>query len=223
MDSGHAYHEDVSLKQTAIAVRDTDKVASFLELLEFKAKASELPFSKSDLVVSVGSTPSLGHHSNSYKLENFELHPGNYTFYDRQQLWTGACSNKANVAARVMSTVIGHYEDRNTMLLDAGALALSKDTTPQGGTCEIAGFPELEGIATSQEVTQVQPKDPEETTCPFDELPIGSVVSLLPNHSCLSAACFAEYFVIDDPSCSFSPDEAVVDIWHPVKYFSVKP
>lgn len=153
-------------------------------------------------------------------MENMEIHPGNYTLYDRQQLWTGACSDRTKVAGRVVATVIGHYEDRNTILLDAGALALTKDTSPQGGVCEITGFPELECFGMSQEVIKVRPRD-REIEFPFAKLPIGSTVCLLPNHSCLSAACFAEYYIIDDPTCSFAPEEPVVEVWTPAKYFSV--
>jgi len=149
-----------------------------------------------------------------------EIHPGNYTLYDRQQLWTGACSDEADVAGRVVAKVIGHYEDRNTILLDAGALALSKDTTPQGGMCEITGFPELEVFSMSQEVAKVRPKDPN-SKCPYEKLPIGHTVSLLPNHSCLSAACFAEYYIIDDPKSLFLPEAPVIEVWAPCKYFSL--
>lgn len=175
-------------------------------------------FTAKDLIVSVGSTPSLVHHKP--KMENVvEIHPGNYTLYDRQQLWTGACAKEDKVAGRVVTKVIGQYEDRNTILLDAGALALTKDSSPQGGMGQITGFPELEVFGMSQEVSKVRPKDPN-GTCPYGKLPIGATVTLLPNHSCLSAACFAEYFIIDDPTCSFAPEEPVVDVWIPVKYFS---
>jgi len=217
--SGHAYDEDEPEKRDDIAKKDIDQIASFLRLLQSRLDDSGAAFSTKDLIVSVGSTPSLPHHSNRHQMDNLEIHPGNYTLYDRQQLWVGACTDNANVAGRVVAKVIGHYQDRNTILLDAGALALSKDTSPQGGKCEITGFPELECFSMSQEVTQVRPKN-RDAACPYSKLPIGSTVSLLPNHSCLSAACFAEYYVIDDRTCSFAPEEPVVDVWTPAKYFS---
>lgn len=174
-----------------------------------------------DLIVSVGSTPSARHHESLKGLANpLEIHPGNYTLFDRQQLWTGACT-EADLAGRVMARVIGHYEDRNTILLDAGATALTKDDSPQGGVCEIGGHPELDCYKMSQEVTLVRPKDPN-AIFPYAKFPLGSMVNLLPNHSCLSAACFETYYVIDDPSCAFSPNQEIVDEWIPAKYFDVK-
>lgn len=219
--SGQSYQESSELKKSAIAERDSDKIASFLELLEFKVKTSGLSCLVLDLIVSVGSTPSLSSHTNRHKLSHFEIHPGNYTLYDRQQIWTGACSDTANIAGRIVTKVIGQYEDRNTILLDAGALALSKDTTPQGGMGEITGFPNLDCFSLSQEVTQVRPKDPDEDICPYDDLPLGSTLTLLPNHSCLAAACFSQYYIIDDPECRFSPDQDIVEVWTPAKFFSV--
>jgi len=222
-NSGHAYDEADPTQRDKIAKSDLDQINHFLNLLqssvnEAQAGGEHSAFAAKDLVISVGSTPSLVHHKpNTEKV--VEIHPGNYTLYDRQQLWTGACSKEDNVAGRVVAKVIGHYEDRNTILLDAGALALTKDTSPQGGMCQITGFSELEVFGMSQEVAKVRPKDPH-SRCPFEKLPIGATVTLLPNHSCLSAACFAEYFIIDDPTCSFTPEEPVVDVWTPVKYFS---
>lgn len=171
------------------------------------------------LVVSVGSTPSARHHENTVGLSNVEIHPGNYTLYDRQQMWIGSCT-EMDVAGRVISRVIGHYEGRNVMLIDAGATALTKDTTDQGGVCEIGGHAELDCYRMSQEVILVRPKDAE-SKLPFDKFPLGSIVNLLPNHSCLAAACFEKYFVIDDDTCSFSPNQVVVDVWKPVKFFDI--
>ena len=184
-----------------------------------ESKGAEL-FSMDDLVVSVGSTPSLFHHVNNCGLRNVEIHPGNYTLYDRQQLWTGACPDESHIAGRVIARVVGHYPDRNTILLDAGATALSKDTTEQGGCCAIHGFPELECYSMSQEVTLVRPVDKTQAM-PFEELPLGHLVNLLPNHSCLAAACFDKFHVIDDASCLFSPDELVVEEWSPARGFAV--
>lgn len=170
--------------------------------------------------MSIGSTPSARHHKAIDGLPNtIEIHPGNYTFFDRQQLWSGACT-EADLAGRVMSRVIGHYDDRNTMMLDAGATALSKDDTPQGGVCAIGRHPELDCYKMSQEVILVRPKDPN-TTFPYEQFPLGSMVTLLPNHSCLAAACFDKYHVIDDASSSFSPEQEIADEWVPAKYFDI--
>jgi D-serine deaminase-like pyridoxal phosphate-dependent protein len=211
--SGHAYDVNNTRELEKIAESDLQHIQTFLELLK-----KQRPEAVEKLIVSIGSTPSMLHHSNGLKLSNVEIHPGNYTLYDRQQMWSGACGGKGDVACRVLARVIGHYEDRNTILVDAGATALTKEQTPQGGMCQLVGFPDLECYSMSQEVTIVRHKDPK-TTFPFSELPLGSLVTLLPNHSCLAAACFDKYYVIQDSSCQFSPRQKVVEEWIPAKGF----
>jgi D-serine deaminase-like pyridoxal phosphate-dependent protein len=218
-----------------IAKSDLSQIEHFLKILEehlvMSSKKGADNASSSllqNLLISVGSTPSLSQHENPKEWPNLEIHAGNYTLYDRQQLFTKACSSEDDIAGRVMSRVIGHYEDRNTMMIDAGATALTKELTPQGGMAAIGGdgisskvvTQSVEVYKMSQEVSLVRPVDPK-ATFPYKEFPLGSMVNLLPNHSCLAAACFDKYYIIDDPSCSFSPDEIVVDEWIPVKGFNI--
>lgn len=219
--SGHSYDENESFKQEEIANVDIQLIKSFLVLLKSRLESTEEQKMLNRLTVSIGSTPSARHHTNTVSLPNsVEIHPGNYALFDRQQLWTGACT-EPDLAGRVISRVIGHYEDRNTVMLDAGATALTKDATPQGGVCAIGGHAEVfDCYKMSQEMVLVRPKDPN-TTFPFQNFALGSIVNLLPNHSCLAAACFDKYHVIDDPSCAFSPDEEIVDEWIPAKYFDI--
>lgn len=220
---GHSYDVNDPQKLNDIAEADLSQIVKFVQLLnenlQSSGKEEYVDTTLDNLIVSVGSTPSVFSHRNSddAMLNNLEIHPGNYTLCDRQQLWTGVCPNEAHVAGRVISRVIGHYEDRNTILLDAGATALTKDTTPQGGVCSIAGRSEdLECYKMSQEVILVRTVDRNQPF-PFDEFPIGSIVTLLPNHSCLAAACFDRYHIIDDPSSEFSPDEVIIEEWKPAK------
>jgi len=157
--------------------------------------------------VSAGSTPTavLG--------ENWEgvteLRPGNYVFFDLYQADIGTCSID-DCAARVLATVAGHYPRRNRMLIDAGALALSKDRgaihlrrEPCFGV--VAGSPHLRVVDLSQEHGFVESAEPID----FDSFPIGSRLSILPNHACLTAALFAEYHVVREGS--------VVDRWIPAR------
>jgi D-serine deaminase-like pyridoxal phosphate-dependent protein len=223
-----------------IAKSDLSQIEHFLKMLEEhllrmsseKGADNATSLLLQNLSISVGSTPSVFQHENPNEWPTMEIHAGNYTLYDRQQLFTKACASEDDIAGRVMTRVIGHYEDRNTILLDAGATALTKELTPQGGMAAIGGGSGLSKAAAavvaqsvevykmSQEVSLVRPVDPK-ATFPYKEFPLGSMVNLLPNHSCLAAACFDKYYIIDDPSCSFSPDEPVVDEWIPVKGFHV--
>jgi D-serine deaminase-like pyridoxal phosphate-dependent protein len=212
---GHAYDTNDQLKLDEIAQADLSMMRGFLDKLK---QFGDIGKQRVDLLdVSVGSTPSLFHHSSSLQLlERLELHPGNYTMYDRQQLWSGAASTESSLAGRVLARVIGHYEDRNTIMLDAGALAMTKDSTPQGGACAVAGHPGLFCYRMSQEVTLCRPADPSQKL-PLSEFPLGTLLSLLPNHSCLAAACFDKFYVIDDPLGNYAPEEEIVEEWLPAK------
>lgn len=218
---GHAYDVNTPEDLKDIAVADMKLITGFMDLLRERLEPMHTDFSMETLIVSVGSTPSaFSHGTGSVSVPNLELHPGNYTLYDRQQLWTGVCPSTSHVAGRVLSRVIGHYPDRNTVLLDAGATALTKDGAPQGGVCQITGYEdESSGIVChkmSQEVVQIKPST-EGGTMPYDQFPLGKLVTLLPNHSCLAAACFDTYYIIDDPSCQFKSDQPIVDQWIPAK------
>ena len=70
-------------------------------------------FDTSSLEISVGSTPSAFSHEKIDIPNNFEIHPGNYVFFDRQQLYTGVCESEHSVAGLVLTRVIGHYKDSN--------------------------------------------------------------------------------------------------------------
>lgn len=220
---GHAYDTSDKDKLDDIARADLSMILQFIKDLKQGVSSSgkeeeENMQAIDSLDISVGSTPSLFHHHSMDQLlqSRLEIHPGNYTFYDRQQLWSGAAQDESCLAGRVLTGVIGHYEDRNTLMLDAGATALTKDMAPQGGVCAISGRPDLECYKMSQEVTQVRPSDSSKRLR-FADFPLGSIVTLLPNHSCLAAACFYKYYVIDDTSSNFSAEEQVVDEWIPVK------
>jgi D-serine ammonia-lyase len=219
-----------------IAQKDMSSIQQFVLDLEnhwetnVNSKTSTKEFFE-NFTISVGSTPSLFRHSKSqegwkdflqrHPTVQLEIHAGNYTLYDRQQLYTHACPNEEAIAGRVLSRVIGNYDDdhrRQTILLDAGATALTKEATPQGGMAGIAGplNDKVDVYRMSQEVSMARPKEGASVAL-LDELPLGSMVALLPNHSCLAAACFDTYYVIHDPTGQFAPSTPIVEEWTPVK------
>ena len=170
------------------------------------------------LDISVGSTPSLFHHQHIGSTPTEPARdPSRKLYILRPTAIMVRCGTRRIMLSwESVDGVIGHYEDRNTLMLDAGATALTKDMAPQGGVCAISGRPDLECYKMSQEVTQVRPSDSSKRLR-FADFPLGSIVTLLPNHSCLAAACFYKYYVIDDTSSNFSAEEQVVDEWIPVK------
>ena len=127
-----------------------------------------------------------------------EVHPGCYIFYDRQNAQNTSCEWE-DVAISVVSRVVSVYPERETpvLVLDAGDLALSKDSCPGvGGYGRIVGYPHLSIIKIMQESAIVQSDDPISHPIPWDQLKIGTLVRIIPNHSCLTAACHPVYHVV---------------------------
>ncbi len=141
--------------------------------------------------ISVGSTPAMTH---VHDLDGVtEARPGNYALYDQTQLAIGSCTVEecaATVLASVVSGQPGHS------VIDAGALALSKDSGP-----ELVDVPSMGRIF---EDTDSRVLDPDLRVVSVSQehgivnraLPVGSKVRILPNHSCLTVACFDEYQVV---------------------------
>ena len=122
----------------------------------------------------------------------------------------GACG-MGDIAVSVLASVIGHYPHRNQALIDAGALALSKDISaqefmPDAGYGVVKNFDGLAIEGLSQEHGFVSSKAP----FPYARLPIGSRVQVLPNHVCITAGNHDKYYVVDSEE---SDGRTVVDIY----------
>lgn len=108
---------------------------------------------------------------------------------DLQQQHTTLISG-AQIAQKVRATVVSYYPGRgqngeDEALVDAGAIAFSKDTGPSGGYGEVVGRPwKLSRI--SQEHGILTRK--ESGGGGRHELTIGTVVEIVGQHACLIAA-----------------------------------
>ena len=152
-------------------------------------------------IVSAGSTPTAVH---ARSLDGVtEMRPGVFVFNDLKQLSVGACERNG-LALSVLASVIGHNRHNGHILLDTGALALSKDISahdeyPEVGYGEVCDADTLEPIdglvvdAVSQEHGIVPVSNPVQ----FNALPIGSQVRILPNHACITAAGYSHYEVLE--------------------------
>jgi len=151
-------------------------------------------------IVSVGSTPTALF---AETLDGVtEMRPGVYTLMDLFQASIGVCELD-DIAVSVLATVIRHRDD--AMLIDAGGLALSMDRSTARGPkdyalgliCDAGGNPieELLVGKTNQEHGFVRGP-----SLPFDRLPVGARVRVLPNHACMTAAAHDRYFVVDGGS-----------------------
>jgi len=166
-------------------------------------------------VRSVGSTPTCSAVETLTGCE--EVRPGNYIFYDLFQTTIGACSTN-HIAASILATVIGIKPPH--LVLDAGALALSKDRGAVHAD-HAAGFGVVTDLALNllnlrithvwQEHSHATLQSSDKTTVQHDSFYIGQKVRILPNHACLAAALFDCYYVVSN--------QEVIDMWRPVRGF----
>ncbi len=163
--------------------------------------------------VSVGSTPTICAVDHLTGVD--EVRPGNYVFFDAFQAAMGSCGLE-ECAFTVLTTVVGCYPERRTLVVDAGALALSKDAGPThldphcgfGVVCGAADCSPLPGLhlaSLTQEHGTVRARTPQVAAA----FPPGARLRIIPNHSCLAAACFDVYHVVDG--------DRVLDLWRPCR------
>jgi D-serine deaminase-like pyridoxal phosphate-dependent protein len=196
--AGHSYHAHSIDEVRRVAAEESSVLTRFRLLLEDKGLGY--------LTRSIGSTPTLS--VVQAFTDTDEVRPGNYVFYDAFQATLGSCTF-ADCAVSVLTTVVGSYPERGSMIVDAGALALSKDTGPDhidprfgyGVVCDLALRPlPFKLVSLSQEHGKMAGDH---------VLPVGTRLRIVPNHSCLTAALYDVYHVVDG--------DAVVGQWRPVR------
>ncbi len=194
--AGHSYDARSVDEIRRVAAQETACLTRFRQRLE----------GLQETVRSVGSTPtaSLVEHFSDVD----EVRPGNYVFYDAFQATIGSC-RRDDCAVSVLASVIGSYPERGEALIDAGALALSKDLGPHhidpqfgyGMVCDLDLHPlPMRLTALSQEHGKLKASSPPA---------VGMRVRIIPNHSCLTAAMYDVYHVIENGD--------VVEEWRPVR------
>ena len=194
--AGHSYNARDAEEIGRIAAEEAGSLTRFRALLAAEGLGEARR--------SVGSTPTAA------VVERFiecdEVRPGNYVFFDAFQSTIGSCTLK-DVAVSVLTTVVGSYPERGSLIVDAGALALSKDISPDhikpgfgyGLVCDLELNPlPMRITALSQEHGKI-------TTAA--NVPVGTRLRILPNHSCLTSAMFDTYQILDRGR--------VVDQWRP--------
>jgi D-serine deaminase-like pyridoxal phosphate-dependent protein len=136
-----------------------------------------------------------------------EARPGNYVFYDRTMLLIGCCE-PGDVGVTVLATIVSHQPGAAHFVVDAGALALSKDPGPghvgPPAMGAVRGHPTLHVSTLSQEHGQIRAASPAALEGAF---PVGQQLEIVPNHSCLAVPLFDQYVVVD------GPEPRVVDRW----------
>ena len=183
--SGHAYHGRSREEIAAVADEERRVMADFA--VRLRGEGIAVPG------VSVGSTPAM---SVVESLQGVtEARPGNYAFYDFMQVTLGSCGI-GDCAVTVLATVVSHRPGEDTSVVDAGALALSKEawTTPDGRETMGEVFADHEAGVLSEGARLV--KLSQEHGVVSAALLVGSQVRILPNHSCLAVAQFDEVHAV---------------------------
>ena len=192
--SGHAYHAPSRGEIAAVAEEERRVMTAFAARL----REAGIPVPR----ISVGSTPAL---SVVDKLDGVdEIRPGNYVFYDYTQSVLGSC-RVADCALTVLASVVSSQPGAHHSVVDAGSLALSKDRgpdfAPQPSMGEVFEDYGRGLLGKAIRLTSLS----QEHGILNARLPVGERIRILPNHSCLTTACFDEYHVVRG--------EEVVDRW----------
>ncbi len=209
--AGHSYACESVAEIEAVAEAER---AGVVEAAEIAAARGHRP-----ALVSVGSTPTALHARHLSGVG--EMRPGNFVFFDLFQHGLGMCAAD-DIAVGVLASVIGHSKTRNHVLLDAGALALSKDTGANRRLERVGyGLVRAPGEALPREDVAVLDVHQEHgilaarrgldaiEPLPFGEWPVGRRVVVLPNHVCMTAAMYDRYYVVDG-------GDEIVGVWNRV-------
>jgi D-serine deaminase-like pyridoxal phosphate-dependent protein len=200
--AGHAYQARSRDEAFEVACEERNVLTALAaQMRDFGVPVAE---------VSVGSTPTMRAIDDLTGVT--EVRPGNYVFYDATQAAIGSCELD-EAAFTILATVISVHPSYGSAVVDAGALALSKDPGPVhvdphcgfGVTVATDDQHPLPGlrisVLTQEHGTLSGPG--------VEALRPGSRLRIIPNHSCLAAACFDRYQVLRGVE--------VVDEWRPVR------
>ncbi|MCW8086248.1 alanine racemase [Sabulicella glaciei] len=147
-------------------------------------------------IVSLGSSPTALH---AKSLEGItEVRAGVYMFGDlfQEQLGTHP---EGEIAVTVLASVIGRKPAREALLLDSGALAMSKDRSTEKAPRD-DGFGlvlDLDGQRAFGHAVLARVHQEHGEAHPMPDMPVGTRLRVAPNHTCLTAAAFDRYHVVD--------------------------
>jgi D-serine deaminase-like pyridoxal phosphate-dependent protein len=187
--AGHSYGTADPVAVLPIAAAERDTAVNAAEAI----RAAGLPCE----IVSIGSTPTvlLADHLRGVT----EARAGIYMLWDLAQLSRRMCRIE-DIAVSVLTAVIGHNRAGRAIILDAGALALSKDIgankhLPDAGygyLCDALTMQRL-GTLSLDVVHQEHGTVSVDDERWFERLPVGSPVRVLPNHACITCAAYEAF------------------------------
>lgn len=192
--------------QSLLALAREERDASIAAAQRLRAAGLACP------VVSIGSTPT------ALTIDNLdgvtEVRAGVYVFFDLVMAGIGVC-DPSEIALSVLVSVSGHQKERNLAITDGGWMALSRDRGTQGQAVDYGYGAVLDGegrpvadlvvSGASQEHGMISRRT-SDAPLPYEQLPLGGLLRILPNHACATAAQFDDFVVVDDHN-------RVIDRW----------
>lgn len=109
---------------------------------------------------------------------------------------------------RVLAEVCSVYPERNEALVNAGTIALSKETSDTPGYGRVTDRPQWNIVRTSQEHGILGTPHGKERI--EDVFSVGQKVLLYIQHACITAAAYHIYYVVDE-------NDVARETWKPWK------
>ncbi|MFX0171954.1 MAG: alanine racemase [Candidatus Hodarchaeota archaeon] len=152
-----------------------------------------------NIEISVGDTPTCSISKNFEDVD--EIRPGNFVFYDLQQVRLGSCEEN-DIAIAVACPIIGKYPYRNELVIYGGAIHLSKEFIERVDGSRSYGLiavPTNNGWSKAVSNAFVSNLSQEHGIITADEAfikerMIGEFLFVLPIHSCLTANLYKKYY-----------------------------
>jgi D-serine deaminase-like pyridoxal phosphate-dependent protein len=197
--AGHSYNAKTKEQILEVARYERDSMVKLADRL--RGEGIAVP------TVSIGSTPTMSVIDHLDGID--EIRPGNYIFFDNFQATLGSCSFE-DTALTVLTAVIHKHGKRRKLVVDAGAIALSKDRGPVGldPLCGYGRVLDLEGNDTGLRVTGMSQEHGEiaaDDDAMIERIKVGDRLRILANHSCLTAAQHSHYNMLEN--------NRIVDRW----------
>ena len=192
--AGHSYHYSSKPEITDVYKQSVDDLIGIKEFLESRGI--------DDIKISVGDTPSASLVDDFGPVD--ELRPGNFLFYDVQQYQAGVCRLE-EIAVAVACPVVAIHPDRNELVIYGGAIHLSKDGhrwVEKISSYGLVTLPNNHGWSDENVIGYVRSISQEHGIVVFpDGIPAdlkpGSLVYILPAHSCLTVQALGHYLSLD--------------------------
>jgi len=190
--AGHSYGPGDPADVVPIAAAERDAAVN----AAIAIRSAELPCD----IVSIGSTPTVLYADHLHGVT--EVRAGIYMLWDLAQLSRKVCRIE-DIAVSVLASVIGHNRAGRSLILDAGALALSKDIgankyLPDAGygyVCDVHTLERL-GKLSVDVVHQEHGTVAVDDESWFEKLSVGTLVRVLPNHACITCAAYEAFDVV---------------------------